>query len=67
MKGTLHTVKGNSAMMGLTPMQELAHALEDLCGLLARDGELRTEQAAALLVSGGSLLVEQVAVGREGR
>ncbi len=59
-KGTLHTVKGNSAMMGLTPMQELAHALEDLCGLLSRDGELRTEQAAALLVSGGSLLVEQV-------
>jgi two-component system chemotaxis sensor kinase CheA len=59
-KGTLHTVKGNSAMMGLTPMQELAHSLEDLCGLLAHDGEMRTEGTAALLVSGGSLLVEQV-------
>ncbi len=59
-KGTLHTVKGNSAMMGLTPMQELAHALEDLCGLLSRDGELQTEQTAALLVSGGGLLVDQV-------
>lgn len=59
-KGTLHTVKGNSAMMGLAPMQELAHALEDLCGFLAHDGEMRTEQTAALLVSGGSLLVEQV-------
>jgi two-component system chemotaxis sensor kinase CheA len=60
LKGTLHTVKGNSAMMGLAPMQELAHALEDLCGLLGRDPGRRTEGAAALLVAGGSLLVEQV-------
>ena len=65
-KGTLHTVKGNSAMMGLTPMQELAHALEDLCGLIARDGDLRTGQTAALLVSGGGLLVEQVRAAAKG-
>ena len=26
-KGRLHTVKGNSAMMGLRPMQDLAHAI----------------------------------------
>ena len=52
-RGTLHTVKGNSAMMGLGPMQELAHALEDLT--LGRG-----EAVAALLVEGAGLLVEQV-------
>ena len=31
-RGGLHTIKGNSAMMGLTPIEGLAHALEDLCG-----------------------------------
>ncbi|HEU5040533.1 MAG TPA: Hpt domain-containing protein, partial [Gemmatimonadales bacterium] len=53
MRGTLHTIKGNSAMMGLAPMQELAHALEDL---LPR----REEAATALLIEGTALLVEQV-------
>ena len=52
-RGSLHTVKGNSAMMGLGPMQALAHALEDLT--LARG-----ETIAALLVEGAGLLVEQV-------
>jgi len=33
----LHTVKGSSAMVGLTPMNHLAHASEDLVGQL-RDG-----------------------------
>jgi chemotaxis protein histidine kinase CheA len=27
LKGTLHTLKGNSAMMGFRPMQVVAHAL----------------------------------------
>lgn len=52
-RGALHTVKGNSAMMGLAPMQELAHALEDLT--LRQD-----PAAAALLAEGTGLLVEQV-------
>src|SRR5512134_376035 len=52
-RGTLHTVKGNSAMMGLGPMQELAHALEDLT-------LRRGESVAAMLVEGAGLLVEQV-------
>jgi two-component system, chemotaxis family, sensor kinase CheA len=59
-KGTLHTVKGNSAMMGLTPMQEVAHALEDACALLAREPRARGDASAALLVEGGGLLVELV-------
>ncbi|MBA3260148.1 MAG: Hpt domain-containing protein, partial [Gemmatimonadales bacterium] len=59
--GMLHTVKGNSAMMGLVPAQELAHALEDLCALLGRDGApVSGGEGAALLVGGGGLLVEQV-------
>src|SRR5690606_20529496 len=44
-RGWLHTVKGNSAMMGLGPMQELAHALEDLT-------LHRGDEVAALLVEG---------------
>ena len=58
--GPLHTVKGNSAMMGLAPMREIAHALEDACGLLRRDADRRTDAAAALLVEGGGLLVDHV-------
>ncbi len=34
----LHTVKGSSAMVGLSPMNQLAHASEDLVGQL-REGE----------------------------
>ena len=58
--GPLHTVKGNSAMMGLTPMQEVAHALEDACGLLRRSPDHRTEGASSMLVAGGGLLVDLV-------
>jgi two-component system, chemotaxis family, sensor kinase CheA len=59
-KGTLHTVKGNSAMMGLTPMQDVAHALEDVCVLLTGEPDARGESSAALLVEGGGLLVDLV-------
>ena len=59
-KGRLHTIKGNSAMMGLHPMRDVAHALEDACGFLGRAPEGRTEDAAALLVAGGGLLVDLV-------
>ncbi len=58
--GSLHTIKGNSAMMGLTPMRDVAHALEDLCGYLARAGASRGDEAAALLVTGGGLLVDLI-------
>ena len=59
-KGRLHTLKGNSAMMGLNPMRDVAHALEDACGFLGRAAGARTEEAAALLVAGGGLLVDLV-------
>ncbi len=59
-KGRLHTIKGNSAMMGLTPMRDVAHALEDVCGFLGRSSGARTAEASALLVAGGGLLVDLV-------
>ncbi|HTG84562.1 MAG TPA: Hpt domain-containing protein, partial [Gemmatimonadales bacterium] len=34
LKGSLHTLKGNSAMMGLTAIQGLAHCMEDVCAFL---------------------------------
>jgi two-component system chemotaxis sensor kinase CheA len=59
-KGRLHTIKGNSAMMGLAPMRDVAHALEDACGFIGRAPAARGDDAAALLVAGGGLLVELV-------
>ncbi len=60
LKGRLHTLKGNSAMMGLRPMQMVAHALEDLCARLLADPSARGEEAAALLVEGGGLLADLI-------
>jgi two-component system, chemotaxis family, sensor kinase CheA len=60
-KGRLHTIKGNSAMMGLAPMRDVAHALEDACGFLGRAHASRGEEAAALLVAGSGLLVDLIA------
>jgi two-component system, chemotaxis family, sensor kinase CheA len=60
LKGQLHTVKGNSAMMGLTPAQSVAHALEDICALLAAEPERRSDEVAALLVDGSGLLIDLV-------
>jgi two-component system chemotaxis sensor kinase CheA len=59
-KGGLHTVKGNSALMGLTPMQDLSHALEDACAFLARMPAHQDDEAAALLVAGSGLLVDLI-------
>jgi two-component system chemotaxis sensor kinase CheA len=60
LKGRLHTLKGNSAMMRLAPMQAVSHALEDVCALLAADPQLRGEDVAALLVQGSGLLIDLV-------
>lgn len=60
LKGWLHTVKGNSAMMGLAPMQSVAHALEDLCALVATEPTFRRKDVAALLVGGSGLLIDLI-------
>lgn len=63
--GPLHTIKGNSAMMGLAAMRDTAHALEDACGVLRHDAESPDPAAGALLAAGGSLLVELVRRARD--
>jgi two-component system chemotaxis sensor kinase CheA len=60
LKGRLHTVKGNSAMMGLAPMQAVSHALEDICARLAVAPGLRGEETAALLVQGSGTLIDLI-------
>jgi len=60
LKGRLHTVKGNSAMMGVAPAQAVAHALEDVCALLAAEPARRGEDVAALLVAGSGLLIDLI-------
>ena len=59
-KGWLHTVKGNSAMMGLASIQEAAHALEDLCAALAEQPGPAGDGLLALMVEGAGMLVDQV-------
>lgn len=59
LKGLLHTIKGNSAMMGLKPGQDLAHALEDLAESLIA-GPARRRDGAELLVRGTGLLADLV-------
>jgi two-component system, chemotaxis family, sensor kinase CheA len=39
----LHTIKGSSAMVGLKPMNDIAHAAEDLMGQV-RDGQRRLDR-----------------------
>ncbi|MEA2722460.1 MAG: two-component system, chemotaxis family, sensor kinase CheA [Gemmatimonadales bacterium] len=60
LKGRLHTVKGNSAMMGLAPMQLVAHALEDLCAVLDSERALRGDEVGNLLVRGSGLLIDLI-------
>jgi two-component system, chemotaxis family, sensor kinase CheA len=54
-RGGLHSIKGNSAMMGFSPIAEVAHALEDVC---AQGGEATGQHAAQaeLLIEGCDLL-----------
>jgi two-component system chemotaxis sensor kinase CheA len=59
LKGTLHTIKGNSAMMGLLGIQTLAHRLEDLWGALLVEPATRAA-GASLLVRGTGLLADLV-------
>jgi two-component system, chemotaxis family, sensor kinase CheA len=59
-KGRLHTVKGNSAMMDLAPQQSVAHALEDICALLDAEPALAGDDVSTLLVRGSGLLIDLV-------
>ena len=59
-RGGLHTIKGNSAMMGLSPIERVAHALEDVC---AQIETIRRDERASLaqcLLEGCDLLAALV-------
>ena len=65
LKGRLHTVKGNSAMMGLVSQQSVAHALEDVCAFLITYPAHRNQEVASLLVGGSGLLIDLVRTAAE--
>jgi two-component system chemotaxis sensor kinase CheA len=62
LKNSLHTIKGNSGMMGLDDIQRVAHVIEDLCAFLLGSAAFRGERTAALLVEGGGILVDAIRV-----
>ncbi len=66
-RGDLHTLKGNSGMMGLSPIQALAHSLEDVCVLLVEQPGLRNAESADHLIQGGDLLLDMVRRTRTGQ
>jgi two-component system chemotaxis sensor kinase CheA len=55
-RGGLHTLKGNSAMMGLVPIEHVAHALEDLCAEAATGPDAGYAGRVRLLFEGCDLL-----------
>jgi two-component system chemotaxis sensor kinase CheA len=59
LKGTLHTIKGNSAMMGLSGLQALAHRLEDLWSVLAGEPSSRAA-GTPLFIRGAGLLADLI-------
>jgi two-component system chemotaxis sensor kinase CheA len=56
-RGGLHSIKGNSAMMGFGPIAEVAHALEDVCAQLGESEPCRQVAQVELLVAGCDVLV----------
>jgi chemotaxis protein histidine kinase CheA len=55
-RGGLHTLKGNSAMMGLVSIEHVAHALEDLCAETTTGPEAGHAGRTQLLFEGCDLL-----------
>jgi two-component system chemotaxis sensor kinase CheA len=55
-RGGLHSIKGNSAMMGYAPIAEVAHALEDVCAQAADCEPSRHLVQAEMLVAGCDVL-----------
>jgi two-component system chemotaxis sensor kinase CheA len=55
-RGGLHTIKGNSAMMGLAPIERVAHALEDVCAQVETSQSRGRALLAQLLLEGCDLL-----------
>jgi two-component system chemotaxis sensor kinase CheA len=60
MVGPLHTLKGNSGMMGFTAIKEYVHRLEDVFAQIADGGVRLTPAAFDLLFAGASALRDAV-------
>jgi two-component system chemotaxis sensor kinase CheA len=65
-RGGLHTIKGNAAMMGLQPIAAVAHALEDACAEGAGGDAAARTALAQLLFEGCDLLALLVRSAGEG-
>jgi two-component system, chemotaxis family, sensor kinase CheA len=55
-KGRLHFIKGNSAMMGFSALAEVAHVLEDVCAQAVQADPRQHAVHAQLLLEGCDLL-----------
>ncbi len=60
LKGLVHTVKGNSAMMGQSAAADTAHTIEDLLAALLADATQRDPGTLSLLLDGADSLIELV-------
>ncbi len=67
LKGLVHTVKGNSAMMGQAAAADTAHAIEDLLASMLADAGQHEPATIDLLLDGASLLTELVRTAAGGR
>jgi two-component system chemotaxis sensor kinase CheA len=59
-KNALHTLKGNSGMLGQEAIQTLTHAMEDCCGRLSDHPEERDAAIVDLLVDAGEKVLELI-------
>jgi len=55
-RGGLHTIKGNAAMMGLSDIERVAHALEDVCPKVSDEPPRDPGGLVQLLIEGCDLL-----------
>jgi two-component system, chemotaxis family, sensor kinase CheA len=62
----LHTVKGNSGMVGLNELQEVAHGMEDVVKELRSRGEAPTDALRKVLADGAQLASTILRLAEEG-
>lgn len=66
LRGELHTIKGNAAMMGLSPIEKVAHRMEDVCAELAADRSSERRAQVQMLLDGCDVLRALVAAAPSG-
>jgi two-component system chemotaxis sensor kinase CheA len=66
LRSRVHTVKGNAAMMGLTPLADAAHAIEDLVAVSLELSRPRPRRPVELMLAGTDLLVRMTRTAGDG-